>query len=135
MDKVTRSLQGLQINMAGLQGTVDDKTSDSGVTFTTFNESPDVDPPQWLRHFNNCAEFKGYDAKRQLQALKILLKGGPATWFDKFLSDDTIAAQDDDQKLASFKVKFLERFDCQNQWLQHHLLNFIYQRPSDSVHG
>ena len=133
IDNVTRSLQGLEVNVAGLQGVVDEKTQESGVNFTTYNDEDGSDPEQWLRHFTSCAEFKNYTARKQLQALKILLKGGPATWLDNFLGDEEIAAKTDQQKLDAFKTKFVERFGHENTWLQEHLIHFLCQKPGETV--
>jgi len=121
-------VEKLAKSVNGLQEAFEDppNMADTGVHFTAFLDKGEGE-------FENCAEFKGYDDKKKLQVLKVLLKHGAAAWFDRFLSDDMQGEQNSTKILDEFKTKFRERFDKGNAWLEEHLIMFMNQKPGETV--
>jgi hypothetical protein len=138
---LARKMEGLQIrmgdmttltnSMAGIQGKMDDLDS-HGANFTPFLDKGE-DAASWLRDFQNCAEFKGYNSEKQVKVLKLLLRNGAATWLDKVMDEDLTTAMTGDEKLQIIRTKFLERFDRENSWLQEHLISFVSQKVDEPV--
>ena len=121
-------------SVAGLQDKIGDQSTsqDYGLHFASFLDKGE-DATAWLREFENCAEFKGYDSKRKVQVLKVLLKNGAATWFDRFLNENVKGELSQDRIMETFKKKFIERFDKGNTWLEEHLVMFLTQKPHETV--
>ena len=59
---------------------------------------------QWLRHFENCCDFKQYNADRKMAYFRVLLTGSAATWYDS-LSGEPVANWNNLK--AAFKARYL----------------------------
>jgi hypothetical protein len=90
-------------------------------------------PQQWLRTFQSCNEFKGYDRQRQIKAFKMLMRNSAATWFDELEKELDNGQKTPDQKWDEIKRKFIERFDKGNTWLEEHLIQFVNQKSGEPV--
>ena len=100
--------------------------------FTPFFDKGES-PKQWLRNFETCIEFKGYDLARQIKAFKLLMRNSAATWYDELEQQLAEDQQVDAAKWQAIRTKFQERFDMSNPWLEEHLVQFINQKPGESV--
>jgi len=71
--------------------------SDSDMTETTnynptnFAGTAVEDAENWLRHFENYCQFKGFDNAKTMAMFKVLLTDSAATWLDS-LSGETLAS-------------------------------------------
>ena len=74
--RLTDMMGQMEVKVDALEG------SDYHVQFTPFFDKGES-PKQWLRHFETCIEFKGYDLARQIKAFKILMRNAAATWYDE----------------------------------------------------
>ena len=126
IDRLTDSVSGLKIRMT------DVNDIGNGINFTPFLDKGE-DAKTWLRDFENCAYFKGFDSGKQLKVLRILLKNGAATWLDNFVKTEVTSGASDSDKLKQVKDKFLERFCQDKEWLQEHLILFLNQNPTETV--
>ena len=126
IDRLTNSVSGLKIRMT------DVNEIGNGISFTPFLDKGE-DAKTWLRDFENCADFKGFDSGKQLKVLRILLKNGAATWLDNFVKTEVTRGASDNDKLKQVKDKYLERFCQDNEWLQEHLIMFLNQKPTETV--
>ena len=73
--RLTNMLGQMELKVDALEG------ADSNVQFTPFLDKGES-PKQWLRNFETCTGFKGYDLARQIKAFKMLMRNAAATWFD-----------------------------------------------------
>ena len=64
IDKLADSVSGLKIRMT------DVNEIGNGINFTPFLDKG-KDAKTWLRDFENCADFKGFDSSKQLKVLRI----------------------------------------------------------------
>ena len=125
--RLTNMLGQMELKVDALEG------ADSDVQFTPFLDKGES-PKQWLRNFETCTGFKGYDLARQIKAFKMLMRNAAATWFDDL--EQQLADGDpltDQQKWDQIKTKFNDRFDSSNTWLEEHLVQFVNQKPGETV--
>ena len=92
IDRLTDSVSALKIRMT------DVNEIGNGISFTPFLDKGE-DAKTWLRDFENCANFKGFDSEKQLKVLRILLKNGAATWLDNFVKTEVATGASDNDKL------------------------------------
>ena len=62
------------------------------------------------------------------------MRNAAATWFDDL--EQQLADGDpltDQQKWDQIKTKFNDRFDSSNTWLEEHLVQFVNQKPGETV--
>jgi len=61
---------------------VDEMAEDRSIVPSQFSGKVGEDGEEWIRHFVNCCNFKGYDDAKRLALMKVLLVSNAAVWLE-----------------------------------------------------
>lgn len=127
------TLEQINDTVTGLEDKLSSIEKDTGVFFVPFYDKGE-EVHSWLRTFESCADFKGYDTKKKIKAFRMLMRNAAATWFESIAEQCKTEAKSDAE--AEFKLiitKFKARFSKANEWLREHMIQFIAQKPGQTV--
>ena len=68
--------------VADLADSDSDSEMDSNISPTNLKGVATENAPDWLRRFENCCEYKGYDETKKKTLFKVVLTDSAAVWYD-----------------------------------------------------
>lgn len=89
----------MNILMDGIEGKITTlEQADLGINFIPFRDKGE-DIHDWLRVFEACCEFRSYDDVKCIKALKMLVRGSAATYYDGIQAEVKREVGNDDAAL------------------------------------